>query len=178
MTLIEIFLYNDRRSKNLLNVIKYLVKSIPNIKIKAYYIDINDPNDFNRYLFIKEEYWAGYATLFLRKYDIEGLPAIVIDGEKVLEGRFPNIYELKNILDRISLKKFMESEPSIVKVKPYTPEIDKRRNNILRMEEERVAENNDFTCFKCMFFLKHEKKCLKYGTFVRNPNKPLCKFHQ
>ncbi len=99
--LIRLFVAKDPRSERLLEEIKDIIGRIPENRrpeVKIHVVKVDDPREFPKFLTYLEEIYGGLYTVEFRKYGVEKLPTIVINGKKVLEGRFPSREELIGIL--------------------------------------------------------------------------------
>lgn len=98
---IRLYIGRDPASKELFNQVVALIKSLPKeqrpkLKVKA--LRIKDPSEFEGFLAQLEELFGGIYTLEFRKYDIKSIPTIIVDGKKVIEGRYPTPEELRMII--------------------------------------------------------------------------------
>ena len=127
---IVLYLCRDEQSKKMLQDFQSLLNLLPKPdrpKLKVKLVKINDPRDFPSFLQQLEELYGGVYTLEFKKLGIEKLPAIVVDGEKVSEGKYLSKDEISEILG-LPLKIEAEPTPSaqleeeLPQVAPITPQ--------------------------------------------------------
>ncbi|OYT29676.1 MAG: hypothetical protein B6U94_07510 [Thermofilum sp. ex4484_79] len=116
---IKLYVCLDEESERLIeNVKKVISKMKEEPKIEVIQAKIKDPSKFQEYLGLLEEFVGGAATLEFRKYDITKLPAIVVDDEKIVEGHYPDLRELEELLSAEEVpihKPIIEIRPPEVK---------------------------------------------------------------
>ncbi len=98
---IRVYLGRDPASKELFNQLVAIVRSLPKdrrprLKVKT--LKISDPSEFESFLSQLEELFGGIYTMEFRKYDIKAIPAIIVDGQKVIEGKYPTPEEIRSIV--------------------------------------------------------------------------------
>ncbi len=99
--IIKLYIGRDEKSAELFRTLSSIIRQIPSEKrpkLKVRVVKIKNPEDFPDFLEQLEEIFGGLYTLEFRKYNIQSLPAIVVDNEKILEGNFPSYQELLQIL--------------------------------------------------------------------------------
>ena len=98
---IVLYLCRDEQSKKMLQDFQSELNLLPKPdrpKLKVKLVKINDPRDFPSFLQQLEELYGGVYTLEFKKLNIEKLPAIVVDGEKVSEGKYLSKEEIRDLL--------------------------------------------------------------------------------
>ena len=98
---IVLYLCRDEQSKRMLQDFQSELNLLPKPdrpKLKVKLVKINDPRDFPSFLQQLEELYGGVYTLEFKKLNIEKLPAIVVDGEKVSEGKYLSKDEIRDLL--------------------------------------------------------------------------------
>jgi len=98
---IVLYLCRDERSKMMLQDFQSVLNLLPKPerpKLKVKLVKINDPRDFPSFFQQLEELYGGVYTLEFKKLNIEKLPAIVVDGEKVSEGKYLSMEEIRDLL--------------------------------------------------------------------------------
>lgn len=119
---IRVYIGRDPASKELFNQLVTLIKSLPKeqrpkLKVKA--LRIKDPDEFEAFLAQLEELFGGIYTLEFRKYDIKSIPTIIVDGKKVIEGKYPTPEELRIlILGEEIIPTPVSEQPPITPTKP------------------------------------------------------------
>ncbi|ABL78151.1 thioredoxin family protein [Thermofilum pendens] len=96
-----LFICRDEASKSLINAFNSELSELPKPerpKLKVKLFKLKDPSNFKSYLEQLEELYGGVYTREVKEYGIQSLPAVVVDGEKVLEGRYPSREEIRRIL--------------------------------------------------------------------------------
>ncbi len=98
---IRLFIGRDPRSLELFRSINEVLRELPpgerpRLRVKTF--KIKDPGQFSSFIKQLEELFGGMYTVEVRKYGIKAIPAIVVDGEKVLEGEYPSVEKLREIL--------------------------------------------------------------------------------
>ncbi len=98
---VRIYIGRDRGSLELFRTINEILRSLPpgerpRLKVKTF--KIKNPAEFKAFIKQLEELFGGMYTVEIRKYGIEAIPAIVVDGEKVLEGKYPTPEELRELI--------------------------------------------------------------------------------
>jgi len=96
-----LYLCRDEQSKEMLQDFQSVLTLLPKPerpKLKVKLVKINDPRDFPSFLQQLEELYGGVYTLEFKKLGIEKLPAIVVDGEKVSEGKYLSMEEIRDLL--------------------------------------------------------------------------------
>ncbi|MCD6563613.1 MAG: hypothetical protein J7K23_06850 [Thermoproteales archaeon] len=99
--IIKLYIGRDDKSAELFRNLSNIIRQIPpekRPKLKVRVVKIKNPDEFPEFLEQLEEIFGGLYTLEFRKYQIQKLPAIVVDEEKVFEGSFPTKEELIQIL--------------------------------------------------------------------------------
>ena len=125
---IRVYIGRDPASKELFNQLVTLIKSLPKeqrpkLKVKA--LRIKDPSEFEAFLAQLEELFGGIYTLEFRKYDIKSIPTIIVDGKKVIEGKYPTPEELHMlILGEEIIPPPISEQPPITPDKPKIIEED------------------------------------------------------
>ncbi|GEM_PF-1732131 len=98
---IRLFIGRDPRSLELFKAINELLKELPpgeRPKLRVKTFKIKDPSQFGSFIKQLEELFGGMYTVEIRKYGVKAIPAIVVDGEKVVEGEYPSLEKLREIL--------------------------------------------------------------------------------
>jgi hypothetical protein len=98
---IVLYLCRDEQSKKMLQDFQSELNLLPKPdrpKLKVKLVKINDPRDFPSFLQQLEELYGGVYTLEFKKLNIEKLPAIVVDGEKISEGKYLSKEEIRDLL--------------------------------------------------------------------------------
>jgi len=109
---IMLCLCRDEESRKMLEAFYSEVHLLPKPerpKLRVKLVKISDPRDFPSFLQQLEELYGGVYTLEFKKLNIEKLPAIVVDGEKVSEGKYLSMEEIREIL---GLPVKIEAEPT------------------------------------------------------------------
>lgn len=141
---IKLYVARDPASTELLRNFALLIRSLPKDlrpRLKVRVVKINDPKDFPNFLAQLEEIFGGLYTLEFRKYNIKAIPAIVIEGRKVLEGHIPTMDEIKDILLREGVIEYKPS-PSVTapeEVKEAKMPSIEAKPQILHEEKEAVV---------------------------------------
>ena len=167
---------------------EYLRSLISDLKIVE--VPIEGPEDFPRYLAALEEIYGGIAVLQFRKYGVESLPCLVVGGEKVFEGYYPDAEELEAILAgararapaKLAVPERVEEEaPEVAEV--ATPSLEAELEIRERVETERperaetVVETRKRrsrrTCYDCIMFVPKRSRCVALGREV-DPENPPC----
>ena len=98
---IMLCLCRDEESRKMLEAFYSEVHLLPKPerpKLRVKLVKISDPRDFPSFLQQLEELYGGVYTLEFKKLNIEKLPAIVVDGEKVSEGKYLSKEEIRDLL--------------------------------------------------------------------------------
>jgi hypothetical protein len=98
---IVLYLCRDEQSKMMLQDFQSELNLLPKPerpKLKVKLVKINDPRDFPSFLQQLEELYGDLYALEFKKLGIEKLPAIVVDGKKVSEGKYLSKEEIRVIL--------------------------------------------------------------------------------
>jgi len=98
---IVLYLCRDEQSKKMLQDFQSELNLLPKPdrpRVKVKLVKINDPKEFPSFFQQLEELYGGVYILEFKKLGIEKLPAIVVDGEKVSEGKYLSKDEIREIL--------------------------------------------------------------------------------
>jgi len=98
---IVLYLCRDEQSKKMLQDFQSVLNLFPKPerpKLKVKLVKINHPKEFPSFLQQLEELYGGVYTLEFKKLNIEKLPAIVVDGEKISEGKYLGKEEIRDLL--------------------------------------------------------------------------------
>ncbi|MEM4790499.1 MAG: ATPase, T2SS/T4P/T4SS family [Thermofilum sp.] len=98
---IIVYACRDRGSLEMIEALRRILASLPREerpKVKLRVLKLREPSQLQTYIEQLGELFGGVYLRDLRKHGIRALPAIVVDGEKVLEGRYPSEDELRALL--------------------------------------------------------------------------------
>ena len=169
---------------------EYLRSLISDLKIVE--VPIEGPEDFPRYLAALEEIYGGIAVLQFRKYGVESLPCLVVGGEKVFEGYYPDAEELEAILagararapaklsepERVEEGGLEVPEASTLSLEPSLGLEIRERVEAERVERVETAvetkkRRSRRTCYDCIMFVPKRSRCVALGREV-DPENPPC----
>ncbi|MHB9301883.1 thioredoxin family protein [Thermofilum pendens] len=96
-----LFVCRDEASRSLINAFNSELSELPKPerpKLKVNLFKLKDPSNFKSYLDELERLYGDAYTREVKLYGVQALPAVVVDGVKVLEGRHPSREEIRRIL--------------------------------------------------------------------------------
>jgi len=147
--IVRLFVGYDDKSQKLVDLFKSLIKlSDTGFKLDIYYVNVYDL-DLSDFVELSCEIFGGVTLTPLLEYSVNALPTILIGRDKVIEGHFPELDEIRDILERCGvyvdddiLQELAYNYLTTIKASP------------LRFGIER--------CVKCFFYSHKVKLCLKY----------------
>uniref|UniRef100_A0A7C3WPQ2 Thioredoxin family protein n=1 Tax=Thermofilum pendens TaxID=2269 RepID=A0A7C3WPQ2_THEPE len=98
---IRLYLCRDEKSGAMLEAFRRELSRIPKDerpKVHVKFLRLRDPSRFEAFLQELEELFGGIYVQEFKKYDIRAVPAVVVDGEKVAEGRYLSEDEIRSLL--------------------------------------------------------------------------------
>jgi len=139
----------------------------PRLRVKTF--RIKDPVQFPSFIRQLEELFGGMYTVEVRKYGIKAIPAIVVDGEKVLEGEYPSLEKLREILLGQSLVAEAGLGEQLTLLWPAT-----QSNSPPPASSTPVgpAANPCKNCLNCIFYSEERRRCTLYHIPIQNPHHP------
>ncbi|QOJ79591.1 thioredoxin family protein [Infirmifilum lucidum] len=102
---IKVFLPRDHRAQEMLDAFKAELNAIPRgerPKLMVRLLSLKDPSKFEEWLQSLEEVFGGIYVAEFKKYGIRAVPAVVVDGEKAVEGRYLNRQEIRLLVQGLS----------------------------------------------------------------------------
>ena len=121
---VRLFIGRDQRSLELFRMVNEVLGELPpgeRPKLRVKTFKIKDPSQFKTFIKQLEELFGGMYTVEVRKYGINAIPAIVVDGEKVLEGEYPTPEKLRELLLGTPVMVAATPEPQTEQVQPISP---------------------------------------------------------
>ena len=103
---VRLYLCRDEKSGAMLEAFRRELSRLPKEerpKIHVKVLKLRDPSRFDAYLKELEELFGGIYVQEFKKYGIKAVPAVVVDGEKVAEGRYLSEEEVRSLLGIPSL---------------------------------------------------------------------------
>jgi hypothetical protein len=98
---VRLYLCRDEKSSAMLEAFRRELNRLPKEerpKIRVNLLRLRDPSRFDAYLKELEELFGGIYVQEFKKYGIKAVPAVVVDGEKVAEGRYLSEEEIRSLL--------------------------------------------------------------------------------
>lgn len=98
---VRLYLCRDEKSGAMLEVLRRELSRLPKEerpKVHVKVLKLRDPSRFDAYLKELEELFGGIYVQEFKKYGIRAVPAVVVDGEKVAEGRYLSEDEIRSLL--------------------------------------------------------------------------------
>ncbi|MEM4455388.1 MAG: thioredoxin family protein, partial [Thermofilaceae archaeon] len=98
---VVVYACRDRGSLEMVEALRGILAGLPREgrpKVKLRVLKLREPSQLQTYIEQLGGLFGGVYLRDLRKHGIRALPAIVVDGEKVLEGRYPSEDELRALL--------------------------------------------------------------------------------
>ncbi len=102
---IKVFLPRDPKAQEMLDAFKAELNAIPKgerPKLVVRLLSLKDPSKFEEWLQSLEEVFGGIYVAEFKRYGIKAVPAVVVDGEKVVEGRYLNRQEVRLLVQGLS----------------------------------------------------------------------------
>ena len=168
MPTINLFICRDEKSKELLDNLRLLIEPVKDsVELKVHLVRIKNPEDFESFLSWMEELFGGISTLVFRKYGIEKLPAIVIGDKKVLEGMYPSLEELEEVL---------VCEGVLKKPAPAEAVGGEEESEVegAGPEPAQVQLGRRKSCDTCIFYNESRRRCALLGVKIEDVNNPPC----
>lgn len=110
---VKLFLPRDTKAQEMLEAFKAELSAMPKNqrpKLVVKLLNLKDPAKFQEWLQSLEELFGGVYVAEFKKYGISAVPAVVVDGEKSVEGRYLTREEARLILQGFS--------PDLAQLKP------------------------------------------------------------
>ncbi|MEM2298265.1 MAG: thioredoxin family protein [Thermofilaceae archaeon] len=144
---VVLFVYKgDRCAQLVKDVYEVLKASGRQAKLRVVTAGIADPREYPSFLeFLEGLYGSQYVEEF-KKYRVGSLPALVVGGEKLFEGRFPTKEELQELFGVAR-----RAPPPSLPPEPATG-----------------------VCAGCLFYDAKASRCLLLRVAVADPGKPPC----
>jgi len=98
---VRLYLCRDEKSGAMLEAFRRELSRLPKgerPKVHVKVLKLRDPSRFEAYLKELEELFGGIYVQEFRKYGIKAVPAVIVDGEKVAEGRYLSEEEIRSLL--------------------------------------------------------------------------------
>lgn len=142
-----LFVYKgDRCAQLVKDVYETLKASGRQAKLRVVTAGISDPREYQSFLeFLEGLYGSQYVEEF-KKYRVSTLPALIVGGTKLFEGRFPSKEEIHELLGVV------ERAPA----------------------PARAPEPKAGICASCLFYDAKSSRCLLLRTAVTDPGNPPC----
>lgn len=115
---IKIFLPRTPEAQQMLETFKAELNTIPKNerpRLVIRLLNLKDPSKYQDWLASLEELFGGVYVAEFKKYDIKSLPAVIVDGEKTIEGRYLGREEIKLLLQGLS--------PDLARITPIEPPV-------------------------------------------------------
>lgn len=98
---IRLYLCRDEKSGEMLEAFRRELNLLPREsrpKLKAKVLKLRNPSGFEQYVRELEELFGGLYVEEFKKYGIRAVPAVVVDGEKLFEGKYLTRDEIRSLL--------------------------------------------------------------------------------
>lgn len=98
---IRLYLGRDEKSGEMLEAFRRELNLLPREsrpKLRAKVLKLRDPSRFEQYVRELEELYGGLYVEEFKKYGIRAVPAVVVDGEKLFEGKYLSRDEIRALL--------------------------------------------------------------------------------
>lgn len=102
---IKVFLPRTPEAQAMLEAFKSEINAIPKDqrpRLVIRLLNLKDPSKYKQWLENLEEVFGGVYVSEFKKYEINALPAVIVDGEKTIEGRYLNREEVKLLIQGLS----------------------------------------------------------------------------
>jgi len=153
---IRLFIGYDNASQELVNLFKLLVDITGSeFRLDIYHVNTED-SDIREFIELSHEIFGGIFLTPLIEYSINVLPTIIAGRSKIIEGRFPNLDEIADILGKCGV--YVDNDTLRSIANKYILIIERRK------ELKRGRTIRD--CRKCFFFSRKAKLCLRYMTTI------------
>ncbi|UNQ72807.1 thioredoxin family protein [Infirmifilum sp. NZ] len=102
---IKVFLPRDPKAQEMLEAFKAEMNAMPKgerPRLVVRLLSLKDPSKFEEWLQSLEEVFGGIYVAEFKKYGIKAVPAVVVDNEKVVEGKYLSRQEIKLLVRGLS----------------------------------------------------------------------------